>query len=282
MLSLLVTSLLWAFSFGLIKRYLAGVDPSFVAFARLGLAFAVFLPWLRPRKLGPRGVAELGLLGALQFGSMYLLYLWAFRSLQAYQVALLTITTPIWVCLSENVLCRRLTLRPLVAALLAMTGAAVVTGANGFGRAPWHGIVLIQASNACFALGQILFRRVRQRHLDVTERALFGWMYLGAVVVTLPFTAGHISSALAHLTSTECAVLFYLGCVASGLGFFLWNDGALRVPTALLAVMNDVKIPLGVLVSLVCFGETVQFVRLLFGGALMLVAAEYARRHTAP
>ena len=43
---LFLTSLLWAFSFGLTKR-LTGLDAAFISFARLSLALLVFLPFLR-------------------------------------------------------------------------------------------------------------------------------------------------------------------------------------------------------------------------------------------
>ena len=46
---LLLVSLLWAFSFSLIKRHLGGLDSSFVAAVRLGLALLVFLPFVRLR-----------------------------------------------------------------------------------------------------------------------------------------------------------------------------------------------------------------------------------------
>ena len=49
MVLLLLVSLLWAFSFGLIKTFLGGVDSAFVAAVRLLLALAVFLPFLRLR-----------------------------------------------------------------------------------------------------------------------------------------------------------------------------------------------------------------------------------------
>ncbi len=45
MLYLWIVSLLWAFSFGLIKGQLTGLDASFVAFARLLLAALAFLPF---------------------------------------------------------------------------------------------------------------------------------------------------------------------------------------------------------------------------------------------
>ena len=43
--------------------------------------------------------------------------------------------------------------------------------------------------------------------------------------------------------------------LASGVGFFLWNVGATRVRSGTLAVMNNAKVPLAVVVSLAFFGE---------------------------
>ena len=46
------------------------------------------------------------------------------------------------------------------------------------------------------------------------------------------------------------AVLVYLGIVASGIGFFLWNAGARRSAPGVLAVGNNLKIPLAAAVFL--------------------------------
>ena len=42
---LVITSCIWAFSFGLIGNRLAGLDPAVVAFARLALSLLAFLPF---------------------------------------------------------------------------------------------------------------------------------------------------------------------------------------------------------------------------------------------
>lgn len=47
---LIITTILWAFSFSLIGEYLAGsVDSYFSVLMRVGLAALVFLPFLRAR-----------------------------------------------------------------------------------------------------------------------------------------------------------------------------------------------------------------------------------------
>ena len=50
-------------------------------------------------------------------------------------------------------------------------------------------------------------------------------------------------------------VIVYLGLVASGLGFFLWNKGAARTAPGALAAFNNAVVPLGMGLSLFYFGE---------------------------
>ncbi len=70
----------------------------------------------------------------------------------------------------------------------------------------------------------------------------------------------------------QWAIIAYLGLVASGLCFFLWNRGARRVSAGQLAVMNNLKIPLGAAVSLLVFRETAG-VHTLLAGSLLIAAA---------
>ena len=47
MVFLLLVSLIWAFSFGLIKGNLTGLDSNFVAFCRMFVSLLIFLPFLK-------------------------------------------------------------------------------------------------------------------------------------------------------------------------------------------------------------------------------------------
>lgn len=277
---LLIVSLLWAFSFGLIKTHLAGVDSAFVAAVRVALALLVFLPFLRPRAVAPTVALRLVGIGAVQFGLMYLAYLAAFRSLAAYQVALLTIVTPILVCLTDDLIERRFRLAPLLAAAVAVAGAGVIVARQPLGRAEWTSVIFVQLSNLCFALGQVFYRRWKLRQPEVRDRAVFAWLYLGAVLVTAPLAwwQADVGVLARTLRPEGAAVLLYLGVLASGAGFFLWNRGAVRVSTGTLAVMNNAKTPLGVAVSLLVFGEKTDLVRLALGGGLIVAAALASQR----
>ncbi|MCC6416087.1 MAG: EamA family transporter, partial [Opitutaceae bacterium] len=126
MIHLLLASLVWAFSYGLIKGELAGLDATAVAVIRLACAAVVFLPFLRIRKIPGRQVWRLGAIGAVQFGVMYIAYLKAFAFLAAHEIVLCTIFTPVYVALLDGALERAWRWRHLGAALLALVGAGVI------------------------------------------------------------------------------------------------------------------------------------------------------------
>ncbi len=281
---LLLVSLLWAFSFGLIKHLTAGFDGAFISAARLGLALLVFLPFLRLRGIAPRTALTLAGVGALQFGLMYLAYNESFRFLPSHAIAVFTLTTPIFVTLLADAFDRTLRAGALVAALLAVLGGAAIVVKTTPTAGTVTGVVLIQLSNLAFALGQVLYRRFRARpaHAGLRDRDIFGLLYAGAFALTFPVCLARTGFAALPLTPPNLAILLYLGLIASGLGFFLWNLGATRVTAGTLAVMNNAKIPLAVAVSLLVFGEKADLTRLALGGALMGVAVWLAERRPAP
>jgi drug/metabolite transporter (DMT)-like permease len=275
---LIAVSLLWAFSPGLTKGLTAGLDSSFVAAARLGLALLVFLPFLRLRGLTPRVAAALAGLGAVQFGVMYLAYNESFRHLQAHEVALFTLTTPVFVTLLADALERTFRVRALAAALLAVGGTVVIVFQGQAVRPTLWGLALVQVSNLAFAAGQVGYKRLRDRHPALRDREVFGLLYAGAFVLTLPVAMVRVDLSTLALTSTQALTLLYLGVLASGLGFFLWNLGATRTGTGALAVMNNAKIPLMVAVSLLVFGEYADVPRLFISLVLLTTAVWFAEK----
>lgn len=267
---LIVVSLLWAFSFGLIKRYLAGVDSAFVTTIRLGLSLIVFLPFLRLRGVSVRIGLTLAAIGAVQFGVMYLAYIESFRYLHAYEAALFTITTPIFVTLLVDCFERTLRPRALIAALLAVVGTGIIVVKSTDLKLTLAGLGLVQLSNVAFAFGQVLYRRLRKQNAALKDREIFALLYAGAVIVAVAALIGRGVSF--NLAAAQLWTLVYLGVVASGIGFFLWNKGAVQVKGGTLAVMNNLKVPLAVACALLFFGESANLPRLI-ASLLVLGAA---------
>ncbi|MFA7257318.1 MAG: EamA family transporter [Kiritimatiellales bacterium] len=272
MLRLLLVSLIWAFSFGLIKDGLTGLPSSAVAFVRLAVALAVFAPFLRLRALRTADAVRLMLTGAVQYGLMYVAYIHAFAYLKAYEVALFTVFTPIYVAAINDLFARRICPVSITAVVLAVAGGAVIEYQQISSPGLWTGFLLVQISNLCFAFGQIFYRRTMARLPEQqSDLQVFGLLYLGAALTAALASTG-TGWGTFSITLNQAGVLLYLGVIASGLGFFLWNIGARQVRSGTLAVFNNLKIPLGILVSVLFFGESADWLCLLGGGALMVLA----------
>lgn len=254
---LALASLMWAFSFGLIGRYLVGLDPQSVAFVRLLVSLVIFGPFLRVRGLAWQQAARLMAIGAVQYGLMYAVYIQAYQSLAGHEVALFTIMTPLFVTLLDGWRRGRFRLAYFAAAALGIVGVAVLFSMKRIGGGMLPGIVMIQVSNLCFAGGQVEYKLMMEREPELAGGngiRHFGWLYLGAVLVTGAFS---MTSGLTAFrpSPVQWWVLLYLGAVPSAVAFFLWNLGARKVNPGVLGVFNNVKIPLGVLAALVVFGE---------------------------
>lgn len=278
---LVVVSLIWALSFGLIKR-LTGLDGAFISAVRLGLALLVFVPFLRLGGISRRTGFTLAGIGAIQFGLMYLAYNESFRYLQSHEIAVFTLTTPVLVTVLADAFDRRFQLRALLAAILSVLGAALVVVKSAPTASTWTGVALVQASNLAFALGQVLYRRSAVSTRGLRHREVFALLYAGAFAVTLPVSLLRTDFATVPLTAGNVAILAYLGVIASGAGFFLWNRGATQVSAGMLAAMNNAKIPLAVAASLLVFGERTHLPWLLASLAVMGLAVGVAAEKPAP
>ena len=272
MLLLILVTLIWGFSFGLIKGNLSGIDPYFVAFIRMALSLLVFLPFLRIRKLPRAPLGKLMLIGSVQFGIMYIAYFYSFQTLQAYEVALFTILTPIYVILIDGAFQKRFHYQFLLTAALAVAGTAVISYNGTTSGALLTGFLLVQVSNIAFAFGQVYYRRVMRPLNNFRDQDVFGLLYLGAFLITGISCAALTNWSTVQLGTTQYWTLAYLGIVASGLSFFLWNKGARLVDAGTLAIFNDLKVPVAVLISVVFFGESVNLLHLALGGTIVILA----------
>lgn len=262
---------LWAFSFSLIGVYLAGqVDSYFAVLTRVLLAAIVFLPMLR--RVPYHLAAQLMALGAVQLGLMYVFYYRSFLLLSVPEVLIFTILTPIYVTLIHDLMQGSFSYRYLVSAILAVIGAAIIRY-NGIGSQVLLGFLVVQGANICFALGQVGYKVLIERNsLELPQRAVFGYFYLGALIVATCtwFLFGNPDKLPA--TGLQWGILVYLGVIASGLGYFLWNKGATLVDAGTLAIMNNALVPAGLIVNLLIWNRDANLLRLSIGGAVLLLS----------
>ncbi|MBN1959691.1 MAG: EamA family transporter [Deltaproteobacteria bacterium] len=270
MIYLLIVSVLWSMSFGLIKSQVSGLDPFVVSAIRLGFSALIFAPFLRHFKA--KLVFELIIIGLIQFGLMYCAYIASYKILAGHQIALLTTTTPIFVALIALAIAKRWHFAPILAAFIAVIGAIVIVYNPAMLKPTLMGLVLVQLSNICFAAGQIWYRNARKRHGLTNDISAFGWLYIGALIAPIAFLLLNSTNPVLPHTGAQWASLAYLGLIPSALGFYLWNKGVTQVSSGTAATMNNLKIPGAVILAWLIFNETINLPRVIISIVLMAAA----------
>ncbi|MCF7363558.1 carboxylate/amino acid/amine transporter [Vibrio plantisponsor] len=271
MFYLSAVTLLWAFSFSLIGVYLAGqVDSWFSVFMRVALASVVFLPFLKFKQVPKKLIVQLMSIGGIQLGLMYCFYYQSFLLLSVPEVLLFTVFTPIYVTLIYDLLKARFSPWYLVTAAIAVAGAVFIKFA-GINENFVIGFFVVQGANLCFAIGQVAYKYVMENQsVELPQRTVFGYFYLGALVVATVAFALLGNPAKLPTTSLQWGILIYLGVIASGLGYFVWNKGACLVNAGALAIMNNALVPAGLIVNIVIWNRDVDVARLTIGGIIIL------------
>lgn len=283
MIYLALVSLIWAFSFGLIGSALSGVDSFLLATLRLGVASIIFLPFLRLKKIGSIDRFRLIIYGAIQFGLMYAFYMRAYQFIPSHLVAIFSILTPVYVVLIHDLRRRTFSKHYLWVAILSVLGAASIKAKTIPSGDIWMGFGLMQAAGIAFAFGQVAYRDWKRANSKVPDRSVFALLSLGGVLSVGCFSLILTDFQAVELTTDHWKAILYLGCVASGLGFFLWNKGASVSNPGTLAAFNNAVVPLAVLFSLFIFGEaenldTESLLRLIVGTGLIGTAVFLGQR----
>ena len=269
---LIFVTIVWSFSFSFIAVYLSGqVDTWFAVVMRVLLAFITFIPFLRFKNVSVKQMLLLMGVGACQLGIMYFFYYNSFQYISVPEVLLFTISTPIYVTIIYDLLQgHRLRLNYLLTAIIAVIGAAIIRY-DHISRDFIIGFLLIQGANIVFALGQVGYKRIMELY-PLPQHQAFAWVYFGAIVVA---TIGWLLFGNADklpTTQLQWGIIIWLGVVASGLCYFLWNLGATKVDSGTLAIMNNLVIPAGILVNVVIWHQSIDWGRFTVGSAIIVFA----------
>ena len=269
---LIAISILWSFSFGIIKYGLPGIDSSFISFARNVIALTFFSSvTIYNIKKFSFDLKLVGI-GALQFGLMYIFYIESYQYLPAYLIATFTITTPIYVVLASKYLNGNSLNRNGIYAILLVIIGSYLMRFNSLNLKDYMlGFVLIQCANIFFATGQILFKKWNDKNKDKDIVHNFSQLFFGATLITSIFYfLGSSESVI--LTQSNLFSLLFLGIISSGIGFLIWNIGATKVSAEKLAIMNNAVIPIAIFNSYLIFGEEINFI-LFFPGLIFFYLA---------
>ena len=143
--------------------------------------------------------------------------------------------------------------RYLWIAMLSVFGAATIKVKGVPSGDIWIGFGLMQAAGLAFAFGQVAYRDWKRANTQVPDRSVFALLSLGGVFSVGCFSLVLTDFQVVELSAEHWKAILYLGVVASGLGFFLWNKGASVSNPGTLAAFNNAVVPLAVLFSLFIF-----------------------------
>ncbi len=267
---LLLTTFIWAFSFSFIGEILAGrVDSYFAVLVRIGLASLVFLPFTKFRGIDKALKVKIMLIGSVQIGFMYIFFYQSFLFLSVPEVILFTIFTPIYVTLIYDGLKGQFNPLYLVSTGMAVLGAYIIRYQNVDSEFI-TGFLMVQGANICFALGQSAYKKVMESNPNIIHRDVFGYFYFGALLVGIVAFALLADHTKLSPTLLQWSVLLWLGIVASGIGYFLWNKGACDVDAGVLGIMNNALVPAGLMMNLLLWKTPVDYVSLSIGSGIIL------------
>ncbi len=207
-------------------------------------------------------------IGMIQFGLMYLLFIKAFKFLQGNEIAILTTTTPVFVAVWSSVFGEKFKPVYIFCILMSVIGAGIIVWNNMTFNMIVKGVLLMESCNCSFALGQVLWKKfVGDNDVNLMSSA-----YLGAFLFVLPFSLLAVDFTNIVLTKGQIFSILYLAIIPTGIGFWLWNKGAEKVKYSTLAIMNNLKIPLGVIFAIFIFHEKINMLNFILGSAVILFA----------
>jgi carboxylate/amino acid/amine transporter len=258
------------------------VDAYVSVWIRVALAALVFLPFIRPRAIRKTDALKLMGIGGIQLGLMYIFYYQSFLLLTVPEVLVFTVFTPIYVTLIYDALKKRFCPLHLLSAAIAVLGALIIRYDN-LTEKYLLGFLVVQGANLCFAFGQVGYKFFKESRPQVAQRDIFGWFYIGALIV-VSIAWAIWGKAELPTEPIQIGVLLWLGIVASGAGYFLWNRGASRVDAGYLGIMNNALVPAGLIVNVTIWNREANLSRLALGGAVILIAlllhAQFKKKKT--
>ncbi len=274
MIYLVIVTLVWAFSFSLIGEFLAGhVDSYFAVLIRVFLASIIFVPFTDFKNIKNSLKLKIMGIGVVQIGLMYIFFYKSFLFLSVPEVLLFTIFTPLYITLYYDFLQKRFTPLYILSVSLAVLGAFVIRYQE-INSDFLFGFLLVQGANICFAIGQTSYKYIMEdKELkNIPQYKIFGYFHFGALTISVITFAMFGNFEKMSPSLFEWEILFWLGIVASGLGYYLWNKGACQVDAGVLAIMNNVLVPAGLVVNIAIWGKEVNYLNLSIGGSLIMLS----------
>lgn len=268
-----VLSLIWGWSFLLIKVSLRGMTPATVAFTRIALGAAVMLAVLRvkhvalPRDLGTwRHFAVMGLMySAVPFT----LLAWGEQHITSALTSVVNASTGLFTAAAAAIGLGERLRRPQVAGLVVgFAGVAVAAGlsAHDVGSSSGAGILATVVASACYGFSFAY----AQRHLTTTPPLVAATGQLvTAAVLSMPLALATSVTAGVSPNGRQLLAVAVLGMVGTGFAYVI-NYQSIAALGSTKASLVTYLVPIVAVAVGVVFLDEAFHLRLLVGGALVI------------
>lgn len=283
MLLLVLPMVVWGSAFAVTKVLIDLWPPFTVALARVGIGTLVMLPLALARH--QRGTrlpwGTIWLMGLVGVTLYYLTFNLGMVYISASQAALVQASIPAMTALVAVLWLReRATALRWFGIALSVAGVLIVFSGNGSapGQSSLLGNSVMFASVVCWALYTALAKRVSSFEPLVITVSVMGT----GTLLLLPFSAYEVmNGALQPLPVSGWLGLIYLGAVASGLAYALYNASLRHLDASAVGVYTNLIPVVGVLTGIVFLGEPLAL-RAILGGAIVMLGVWITSRSERP
>ncbi|MET0532757.1 MAG: EamA family transporter [Steroidobacter sp.] len=283
MLLLLLTMTVWGSTFVVTKGLVELWPPFTLAFVRVSIGALILTPLAiarhqRGAALPWRTIWVMGLVGVTFY---YLTFNWALIHISASQGALVQASIPAMTALVAVLWLReRANLSRWLGIALSVGGVLIVFSGNDAdtGQSALFGNLLMFASVVCWAL----YTSRAKRGASFEPLVITVCVMATGAVLLLPFSAYEmLSVGLQPLPLKGWAGVFYLGGIATGLAYMLYNASLRHLDASAVGVYTNLIPVVGVLTGVVFLGEPLSL-RAIIGGAVVMLGVWITSRSERP
>ena len=288
MLQLLLTMMVWGSTFMVTKDLIAIWPPFTIAFVRVAVGTLIVLPFALSRK--PPGMrlpwGAIWSMGFIGVALYYVVFNVAMMHVSASQGALVQASIPAMTALVAVLWLReRATGLRWLGIAMSVGGVLIVFSGSGAEGAPssLFGNLLMFASVVCWGLYTALAKRVANFDTLVITVAVTG---TGALLL-LPLagyeviTANLAGDGLPPLPLLGWLELLYLGGIASGVAYLLYNASLRHLDASEVGVYTNLIPIVGVLCGVVVLGDPLS-ARAILGGLVVMFGVWITSRAERP
>ena len=230
-ISLALAASMWGGSYVVSKYIMDSIPPITLVWLRYVIALAVLAVFVllkerhkwRSYQWTKTSIRYIFLIGFIGYFLSIILQFIGTNLADAHTGSLITSATPAFMTiLAFWMLKETLTIRKIVALVLALCGIVIVVGVGHTGQSYIVGGIILVGAAATWALMSI-YAKLAAEYVSVlvlTTCAIFI-----AFIFTTPFMLWELTQSTVTMSTQGVASVLYLGIIATAVAFFLWNKG---------------------------------------------------------